>query len=51
LTPLNTTGCFAAALAKKADMRAHPAFQNLFVSVRREGRNRLFFRRRLRLFG
>ena len=44
---IEITGCFAAALCPEKDMRAHPVFQNLFVSSRREG-NALIFRRKRR---
>ena len=44
---IEITGCLAAALCPEKDMRAHPVFQNLFVSSRREG-NALIFRRKRR---
>jgi len=33
---VEVTGCFKVALSAEADMRAHPAFQNLFVRARLE---------------
>ena len=39
------TDCFAVALAAEADMRAHPAFQKLFVHSERVGRALRFTRR------
>lgn len=45
---LEFTGCMAVAHGKRADMQAHPAFQNLFVESARSGENALLFRRRPR---
>ncbi|MBQ3574938.1 MAG: hypothetical protein IJA26_04675, partial [Clostridia bacterium] len=41
-------GCFAVALVPQGDMRAHPAFQNLFIECNREDKNALCFTRRPR---
>jgi len=46
--PLELTGCMAVALAKKRDMQAHAAFQNLFVESRVEDGSMLLLRRRPR---
>ncbi len=45
---LELTDCFAVALASEAEIRAHPAFQNLFVESSRVGRTALMFTRRPR---
>lgn len=45
LRRLQLTGCFAAALAMDSDMRAHAAFQNLFVETRLQAGAVVFHRR------
>ncbi len=45
---LQVAACFAVALAPQGDMRAHPAFQNLFVETSLREDNVLLFKRRPR---
>lgn len=45
---IDVAGCFSAALAPQADMRAHPAFQNLFVKTEKLPGNALCFIRKPR---
>ncbi len=48
---VEVTGCFEAALAARADMEAHPAFQKLFVETMRPEPAVLGFKRRAREAG
>lgn len=48
---IEVTGCFAVALCSQADMEAHPAFQNLFISAEAPAQGVLLMKRRPRRRG